>query len=174
MKVAIGTPVFLIMVSALFYGALSQRPTWFPPLSSRTIYQTVTLLGDNGKYVCRWGPNDIEIYKDSPDRFCHFKMINNDDGTISLLADNGLLLSRMGPYNIEATKNCIDPYTRFVKEYVETRSRFGNTYKIALKADTGLYLSRWGPTGLQARKTSRDKYCEFTVVEHTSLHYLYC
>ena len=169
MKVAIGTPVFLIMVSALFYGALSQQPTWFPPLPSWTFDQTVTLLGDNGKYVCRWGPNDIEIYKDSPDRFCHFNMINNDDGTVSLRADNGLFLSRMGPYNIEATKNCIDPYTRFVKVDVESRS-----HKIALKADTGLYLSRWGPTGLQARKTSRDKYCEFTVEEHIPKDHLHC
>lgn len=168
MKVAIGTPVFLIMVSALFYGALSQPQ--FPPPPPLTIDTTLTLQGDNGKYVCRSGPYGIKIYKDSPDRYCHFELIDNPDGTSSFRADNGLLLSRMGAYDIEATKTCIDDrYTRFVIERVP-----GNEHKIALKADTGLYLSRIGPTGLQATKRSRDKYCEFTWTDYFNDDYLYC
>ena len=83
------------MVSALLYGALNQPPP--PPLPQWTIEQTVTLQGDTGKYSSCWGPNDIKIVKDSPDRYCYFKMIiNNDDGTVSFRADNGQYLSHMG------------------------------------------------------------------------------
>jgi hypothetical protein len=174
MKVAIGTPIFLIMVSALFYGALSQPPPPppSPPLPGWRIDHTVTLQGDTGEYLCRWGPHDIKIYKDSPDRFCHFEMIENDDGTRSFRADNGLFVSLIGPYDIEATKNCIDRYTRFTTEVLPGAEH--GVSKIALKADTGKYLTRWGPTGLQARKSTRDKYCEFTMQQHFSLDYMYC
>lgn len=155
----LGSPIYLtiLLLCALIFGALGQDG--FPG-------RDIVLKADTEKYLSRWKSYDIEIAKHTPDRYCHFEVIHNSDGTYSFRGDNGLYLSRYGSYNIEARKECIDIFSKFHVEFLTNN-------RILLKADNGLYWSRWGDTGLVARKEAWDQYCIFTV-ETTSDDYKYC
>ena len=108
--------------------------------------QMVTILADNGKYLCRiteYGVDTIQAAKSVQDKYCEFKMIRLEGtegaGLFAVFQADLSRYTRLGRDRIEAAKFTIDPYCKFkVVHFLK-----GQPNTAVISADNGRYWTRY-------------------------------